>query len=102
MGVLDAFMDSKGMITPEEWRTFCSDAVLLARFPKYNYQAGELFEARIELSYFRRQALDGLQLKWEIQSEQIGRKRPIGRESRPASDPWRTLCECRGSQHSHS
>ncbi|MDR6724390.1 hypothetical protein J2W91_002858 [Paenibacillus amylolyticus] len=71
VGVLDAFMDSKGMITPEEWRTFCSDAVLLARFPKYNYQAGELFEARIELSYFRRQALDGLQLKWVIQSDQI-------------------------------
>lgn len=64
-------MDSKGMVTPEEWRTFCSDAVLMARFPKYNYQAGELFEARIELSYFRRQALDGLQLKWELQSEQI-------------------------------
>ncbi|WP_338539623.1 beta-glucuronidase [Paenibacillus tundrae] len=71
VGVLDAFMDSKGMITPEEWRTFCSDAVLLARFPKYNYQAGELFEARIELSYFRRQALDGLQLKWVLQSDQI-------------------------------
>ncbi|MDQ0169244.1 hypothetical protein [Paenibacillus tundrae] len=71
VGVLDAFMDSKGMITPEEWRTFCSDAVLLARFPKYNYQAGELFEARLELSYFRRQALDGYQLKWVLQSEQI-------------------------------
>ncbi|WP_128102283.1 glycoside hydrolase family 2 TIM barrel-domain containing protein [Paenibacillus sp. DCT19] len=71
VGVLDAFMDSKGMITPEEWRTFCSDAVLLARFPKYNYQTGELFEARIELSYFRRQALDGLQLKWLLQSEQF-------------------------------
>lgn len=69
VGVLDAFMDSKGMITPEEWRTFCSDAVLLARFPKYNYQAGELFEARIELSYFRRQALDGRHLKWELHGE---------------------------------
>ncbi|MEC0125095.1 glycoside hydrolase family 2 TIM barrel-domain containing protein [Paenibacillus pabuli] len=66
VGILDAFMDSKGIITPEEWRTFCSDAVLLARFPKYNYEAGELFEARIELSYFRNKALDGLQLKWEL------------------------------------
>ncbi|WFR61323.1 hypothetical protein P9222_23085 [Paenibacillus amylolyticus] len=70
VGILDAFMDSKGMITPEEWRTFCSDAVLLARFPKYNFQAGDIFEARIELSYFRRQVLDGLQLKWELQSGQ--------------------------------
>lgn len=69
VGILDAFMDSKGLITPEEWRTFCSDAVLLARFPKYNYEAGELFEARIELSYYRKQALDGCDLKWELQCE---------------------------------
>lgn len=69
VGILDAFMDSKGMITPEEWRTFCSDAVLLARFSKYNYESGELFEARIELSYFRKKALDGLDLKWELQCE---------------------------------
>ncbi|WIV17344.1 glycoside hydrolase family 2 TIM barrel-domain containing protein [Paenibacillus polygoni] len=69
VGILDAFMDSKGLITPEEWRTFCSDAVLLARFPKYNYEAGELFEARIELSYFRKKALDGCDLKWELQCE---------------------------------
>lgn len=69
VGILDAFMDSKGMITPEEWRTFCSDAVLLARFAKYNYEAGELFETRIELSYFRKKALDGLHLKWELQCE---------------------------------
>ncbi|PQP81358.1 beta-glucuronidase [Paenibacillus sp. PCH8] len=69
VGILDAFMDSKGMISPEEWRTFCSDAVLLARFPKYNYEAGEWFGAKIELSYFRRQALDGLELKWELVSK---------------------------------
>lgn len=69
VGILDAFMDSKGMITAEEWRTFCSDAVLLARFPKYNYEAGEIFEARIELSYFRKKTLDGFQLKWELKCE---------------------------------
>ncbi|GGF94880.1 hypothetical protein GCM10010912_44760 [Paenibacillus albidus] len=26
VGILDAFMDTKGLISPEEWRTFCSDA----------------------------------------------------------------------------
>lgn len=35
VGILDAFMDSKGLITPEEWRGFCSDSVLLGQFPDY-------------------------------------------------------------------
>ncbi|MBQ8927412.1 MAG: beta-glucuronidase [Oscillospiraceae bacterium] len=35
VGMLDAFMDSKGLITAEEWRGFCSDCVLLGVFPEY-------------------------------------------------------------------
>ncbi|WP_440959934.1 glycoside hydrolase family 2 TIM barrel-domain containing protein [Paenibacillus nitricinens] len=66
VGVLDAFMDSKGMISPEEWRTFCNDAVLLARFPKYNYVSGEPFDAHIELSCFRSGLPDTLELRWEL------------------------------------
>ncbi|MNJ40134.1 hypothetical protein D3C77_350210 [compost metagenome] len=69
VGVLDAFMDSKGMITPEEWRTFCNDAVLLARFPKYNYASGEQFIADVELSWFRGAAPDRLELQWSLASE---------------------------------
>lgn len=53
VGVLDAFLDSKGLISPEEWRTFCSDTVLLARFPKFNYLWKERFTAHIELACFR-------------------------------------------------
>ncbi|MBD3922300.1 beta-glucuronidase [Paenibacillus sp. PR3] len=66
VGVLDAFMDSKGFITPEEWRTFCNDAVLLGRFPKYQYTAGESFEARIELAYYRSEPLSSATLHWEL------------------------------------
>ncbi|GLX70488.1 sugar-binding domain-containing protein [Paenibacillus glycanilyticus] len=68
VGMLDAFMESKGLISPEEWRTFCSDAVLLARFPKYNYAAGELFEADIQLRYLRPDALSGFKLSWELRA----------------------------------
>lgn len=66
VGVLDAFMDSKGLISPEEWRTFCSDAVLLARFPSYNYAAGERFEADVQLRYHRPAPLTQLELQWEL------------------------------------
>ncbi|MFQ9021487.1 MAG: hypothetical protein ACLR6J_09225 [Parabacteroides merdae] len=29
VGILDAFMESKGLIAPEEWRHFCSEVVPL-------------------------------------------------------------------------
>ncbi|MDG0794253.1 beta-glucuronidase [Cohnella ginsengisoli] len=66
VGILDAFMDSKGLVAPEEWRSYCSDAVLLARFDKYNYTAGERFDAHVELAYYRRAPLDRIELRWEL------------------------------------
>ena len=41
VGVLDAFMDTKYLISPEEWREFCSDTVLLARFPGHLLEEGQ-------------------------------------------------------------
>jgi hypothetical protein len=66
VGILDAFMDSKGLISPEEWRGFCSDAVLLGRFERYNYVAGERFSAAVELAYYRPIPLGSLQLEWKL------------------------------------
>lgn len=66
VGVLDAFMDSKGLVTPEEWRTFCSDAVLLARFDKYHFTAGERFGAHVELAYFRGIPLNTAEVVWNV------------------------------------
>jgi hypothetical protein len=68
VGILDAFMDSKGIVSPEEWCSFCSDAVLLARFDKYNFAADENFDAHIELSYYRPIALENLKLVWELKN----------------------------------
>ena len=35
VGILDAFMDSKKLISKKEWRGFCSDSVILGQFPDY-------------------------------------------------------------------
>lgn len=69
VGILDAFMDSKGMISPEEWRTFCNDAVLMARFPKYNYVSGEQFTAHVELCWYSNKTPDTLTLHWELSTD---------------------------------
>ncbi|MCM1577190.1 MAG: beta-glucuronidase [Ruminococcus sp.] len=41
VGVLNAFMENKGVISPEEWRNFCSDRVILGCLPRFTYTAGE-------------------------------------------------------------
>lgn len=48
VGMLNAFMESKGLIAPEEWRSFCGDCVPLARFKSYVWTAGE--EQQIHLA----------------------------------------------------
>ena len=53
VGVLDAFMDEKGICSPEEWREFCNDAVILAEFEDYNLESGEGFAAEIRLANYR-------------------------------------------------
>lgn len=35
VGILDAFLENKGFIEAQEWRSFCSDSVLLGLFPDY-------------------------------------------------------------------
>lgn len=54
VGVLDAFMESKGLITEKEFRRFCSDAVLLAEFKDYVLKAKEVFEVTIEFAGYQK------------------------------------------------
>ena len=66
VGILDAFMDSKGHITPEEWAGFCSDAILLAQFEKYVYTSGENFKADLAIRYYNPEKLTGKKLHYEL------------------------------------
>ncbi len=66
VGVLNAFMESKGFITPERWRMSCSPTVLLARFPRYTYVSGEKFVADVQIAHYGQEdVLTGV-LQWRI------------------------------------
>ncbi len=52
VGILDAFMDSKGLVTTEEWAGFCSDGILMAQFKKYVWTAGDTFTADMAIRYY--------------------------------------------------
>ena len=57
VGILNPFFESKGYVTPEEFRMFCNETVPLARMEKLVYQNNETFKADIEMAHFGRQPL---------------------------------------------
>ena len=70
VGILDAFMESKGLIDAKEWRGFCSDSVLLAEFDSFCVTGGMEFTWQMKLSDYRFiEPLPTCRLLWSIQIE---------------------------------
>lgn len=55
VGILDAFMDSKGLITPERWRNFCNDAVIMAGFDSFNVVSATHGSYPVTVSDYRKE-----------------------------------------------
>ena len=66
VGILDAFMDSKGLIRPDQFREFCNDTVLLLEQEKYCWTSGETYSADISVSNFSPQDYEGHTITWQI------------------------------------
>lgn len=69
VGILDAFMESKGLITPEQWRMFCNSTVVLGIFPKYTWEAGETFTAKVAVANYGPADLPSSSLTYAIKDE---------------------------------
>ncbi len=59
VGILNPFFESKGYVTPEEFRMFCNETVPLARIKKLIWKGGETFEAMSRGDTFRWGAAHG-------------------------------------------
>jgi hypothetical protein len=68
IGWLDAFWDSKGLITPEAFRQFCAPVVCLLRMPKRIYTADEKFIAHAEAANYTHSNIE-LPAEWNIKDE---------------------------------
>lgn len=66
VGILDAFMDSKGLITPAEWRQFCSEIVPLVRMKKYVWTNAESFSSLIEVANYSTDSIKDRKLQWKL------------------------------------
>ena len=62
VGLLDAFMDSKGLITPEEFSHFCNRVVPLLVMEKYCWANTETFQAKIEVANYSQNDLENQEL----------------------------------------
>ena len=68
VGVLDAFWEEKGYVTPEEYNTFCNKTVPLVRFPKMIWLNNETLNVPVELAHFGEKPLQGANIAWSISS----------------------------------
>jgi hypothetical protein len=66
VGILDAFMESKGLIEPAQWRRFCSETVPLVRMKKYTWTNDELFRAVVEIAHYGPHNFDAIDVSWRI------------------------------------
>ena len=66
VGILDAFMESKGITTSEEWRQWCSPVVPLLEMKKFCFVDGEKIQAKVKVANYGGSSLYGKKLKWKI------------------------------------
>ncbi len=57
VGMLNVFMESKGIIEPEQWREFCSETVPLFRMQKYAWTADETIKGRLQVAHYGPEAI---------------------------------------------
>ena len=66
VGILDAFLDSKGLCTEKEWRGFCSPVVPMLIADKFCFTNEEGLHAKIQIANYGEQSLKGKTLAWTL------------------------------------
>lgn len=66
VGMLDAFWDSKGLITPADFRRFCAPTVLLARLPQTEYVFGDTLKVSLEVAHYTPEPLVNAEPVWRL------------------------------------
>lgn len=68
VGVLDPFMESKGLINPKEFRGFCSPVVPLAMMEKLTFSTTENLEAQVAVANYSEDDIQGEPLTWTLRN----------------------------------
>lgn len=66
VGILDAFYEEKGYVTPEAFKQFCDVTVPLARFKKMIFTSNEKVACDVEVAHYGSKELKGVVPTWKI------------------------------------
>ncbi|MFC2083994.1 sugar-binding domain-containing protein [Bacteroidota bacterium] len=69
VGWLDCFYDSKGIISPEDFRKFYNATVPLVKLPSYIYESGDSLNSEVLLHHFGQFDLRNKTVGWNLESE---------------------------------
>ncbi len=69
VGLLNIFWESKGYVTPEQFRKFCNATVLLARMTEYVFRTDQQLQVPVEIAHFGPEPLEGAVPCWRISGE---------------------------------
>ena len=73
VGMLNDFMESKGLIEPKVWRQFCCETVPLLRMKKYTWTTDETFIAGAQIAHYGPADIEDAQVTWAA-TDSKGRK----------------------------
>lgn len=71
VGVLNAWMESKGLITPAQWRQFCNDTVILAELQSFVVEELDNIHMPVRLSVCNRETFTGEQIAYRIAMDDV-------------------------------
>ena len=77
VGILDAFMESKGVVSPEEFRSFCAPVVLLAEFDGHCLSRSDTLRADLLVANYLEEDLRG-ELSWRLSVEDVRSPSGVG------------------------
>lgn len=66
VGILDAFLDSKGLCTADEWRGWCSEVVPLLIADSFCHTSSGGLNAKVKIANYSGKSLDGRRLEWTL------------------------------------
>jgi len=66
VGMLNVFMESKGVMEPQVWRQFCCETVPLLRMKKYTWTTDETFIGRVQVSHYGPADMNDARVMWTV------------------------------------
>ncbi len=66
VGMLNVFMESKGITTPEAWRPFCCETVPLLLMEKYTWTTEETFAGEITIAHYGPSDIRDARANWTL------------------------------------